>query len=71
MSKTATYIPCLHPSPSLLSKLGSIIVHVEELTSGSGHPFDKISFLMLIEDEEVKRWLKEMDELALLPKKRL
>jgi hypothetical protein len=30
----------LQPSPALLCKLGSIIVHVEEASEPGGHPFD-------------------------------
>lgn len=60
----------LHPSPKVLVKLGSIIVHVEELLSPDAHQFDLNAFRQLMEDSEVVEWLKGMDALALLPKKR-
>lgn len=59
-----------NPSPALLCKLGSIAVHVEEMLSPDGHAFDRIALDNLLKDEEVKAWLKEMDRLAMLPKKR-
>jgi hypothetical protein len=59
-----------NPSPGLLCKLGSIAVHVEEMLSPDGHAFDRVALEQLLKDEEVKAWLKEMDRLAMLPKKR-
>ncbi len=61
----------LKPSISLLSKLGSIAVHVEELLSPNGHEFDRIELKKLMVDPEVIEWLKEMDKEALVPKKRV
>lgn len=60
----------LTPSPSVLVKLGSIAVHVEELLSPTGHGFDKLALDQLLKDPEVVAWLKDMDRLALLPVKR-
>ena len=60
----------LKPGASLLVKLGSIAVHVEELISPAGHEFDKAAIQTLLNDVEVKSWLEEMDALAFLPKKR-
>ena len=60
----------LIPSPSLLCKLGSIVVHVEELLSPSGHPFDRDALLALLADAEVRAWLAQMDAAAMLPNKR-
>lgn len=60
----------LAPPPALLIKLGSIIVHYQELNSPNGHHFDKTTIDSLLENEDVKEWFKEMDKLALLPKKR-
>lgn len=60
----------LNPNPSLLCKLGSIAVHVDEFLSSDGHQFDKIALYALMDDSEVKEWLKEMDKMAMLPKKR-
>jgi len=34
------------------------------------HKFDVMAIKSIIEDVEVSKWLKEMDKLALIPKKR-
>jgi len=60
----------LKPDAGLLIKLGSIIIHADEYLSSDGHPFDKQTFDTLMKEPEVVEWLKEMDSLALLPKKR-
>ena len=58
----------LNPGLALLSKLGSIIVHTEELLSPHGHPFDKEALGQLLEDEEVREWIEQMG--PFLPLKR-
>ncbi len=60
----------LSPSPALLAKLGSIIVHYEEFLSPTGHGVDQAAFRVLVEDAEVMDWMKAMRELALIPEKR-
>jgi hypothetical protein len=61
---------------SLLCKLGSIAVHVEEglvplsPTAAYGHAFDVIAIRQLLADHEVQDWLRSMHGLALLPVKR-
>lgn len=60
----------LAPPPALLIKLGSIIVHYEEMLSPGGHGLDKIALDDLLNDAEVKDWLETMDRGAFLPKKR-
>lgn len=60
----------LKPSAALLCKLGSIIVHAEELTSPSGHIFDKHALNTLVTDAEVIEWMKAMRSMAMLPVKR-
>lgn len=60
----------LKPTPTLLVKLGSIAVHVEEMLSPKGHHFDKAVLDSLLSDPEVKAWLEQMDKLALIPRKR-
>ena len=57
-------------STSLMCKLGSIAVHVDEALSQQGHPFDWSACRALLEDPEVVAWLKQMDSLAMIPKKR-
>ncbi len=60
----------LKPSAALLVKLGSIIVHAEELMSPSGHEYDRLAMQTAMQDAEVQEWLKAMDSMAFLPKKR-
>lgn len=60
----------LKPSAALLCKLGSIVIHVEEFLSPQGHHFDKSALDKLLDDAEVREWLKAMDVMALLPRKR-
>ncbi len=60
----------LKPSAQLLIKLGSIIVHQQELNSCHGHYMDRVALDTLLQDSDVKKWMREMDESALLPKKR-
>ena len=58
------------PSPQLLIKLGSIIVHYQELNSSDGHYLDRAALDTLLSDEEVIEWMEGMDKLAFLPKMR-
>lgn len=62
--------PIKNPAETLMVKLGSIAVHVEEMLSPQGHAFDKIALEQLLRDREVKEWLAAMDAMALIPKKR-
>lgn len=55
---------------SLLTKLGSLAVHCEELLSKDGHEFDKAAIESILTDKEVRAFLKNMSEMALLPVKR-
>lgn len=60
----------LKPEPGLLCKLGSIAVHAEELMSADGHQFDAAAIRTILSDAEVRAWLKAMDRMSFLPKKR-
>ena len=60
----------LVPGVTLLIKLGSIIVHVQELMSPTGHIVDKHALDTLWSDPEVVAWIAAMDKMAFLPKKR-
>lgn len=60
----------LKPAMRLLVKLGSIAVHADEYTTSRGHPFDAEAIRSLVTDPEVVAWVKGMNDLALLPKKR-
>lgn len=61
---------CLTPSATLLVKLGSLAVHVDELLSPSGHAVDRSAIEGILADAEVRDWLRDMNGLALLPVKR-
>lgn len=58
------------PSLGILVKLGSIMVHVEEMLSSGAHDFDTYAIQTLLDDHELRNWIKEMDKHGLLPKKR-
>lgn len=58
------------PSIDVLIKLGSIVRHTEELLSPKGHEFDVHTLKALMNDEELQKWMKEMDKMAFLPVKR-
>jgi hypothetical protein len=62
----------LKPSPALLSKLGSLVVHADEYldAAGKGHPFDKNAFDALLAEPEVAEWMAAMGKLAMIPLKR-
>ena len=60
----------LKPSATLLIKLGSMVVHYEEMLSRKGHDFDKHALDTLTNDEEVREWFSTMNKMAFLPVKR-
>jgi len=60
----------LNPPATLLVKLGSFVVHVQEADSASGHEFDWAAIRGLLADPELLDWLEAMDAMALLPEKR-
>lgn len=60
----------LKPSATVLIKLGSLAVHVEELLGPNGHHFDKAALDTVLHDADVVAWLKDMGAMALLPVKR-
>lgn len=60
----------LKPSANILIKLGSLVVHYEELNSPRGHHFDQGAIDTIMRDEELKEWFRQMNELAFLPVKR-
>lgn len=65
----ATTTP-LSPSPRLLAKLGSIVVHAKEYLSSDGHEFDRAAIVALLDDSEVREWLSAMKVLGMLPVER-
>lgn len=58
----------IRPGIGLLAKLGSIIVHADEMLSPDGHEFDADALKVLLYDEEVQQWITDMG--PLLPRKR-
>jgi|GEM_PF-6190213 len=58
------------PTDNALIKIGSALVHFDELTSIDGHPYDKVAAKTALEYEEVQNWLNKMADLALLPQRR-
>lgn len=60
----------LKPAPSLLAKLGSIIVHTDEYLSVEGHSFDREVIQTLLATPDVQEWIKAMTGQALVPQKR-
>jgi hypothetical protein len=58
----------LKPELPLLMKLGSIIVHAEEMISPAGHAVDREALKALLANEDVQQWIKEMG--VFLPLKR-
>ena len=65
--KKSKYDP-LTPNLTTLVKLGSVIVHVEEMISPKGHIFDKIALESLLQDPDVQVWIRTMS--VYLPLKR-
>ncbi len=60
----------LLPSPALLCKLGSIVMHAQEMLSPGGNEFDRVALKGLLEDPDVRAWILKMDKMAMVPKKR-
>ena len=53
-----TALDPFNPSLSLLAKLGSIAIHAEELLSPGKHASDVAAIRTLLDDAEVKQWIK-------------
>jgi hypothetical protein len=62
--------PFLHPTPMLLAKLGSILVHVEETWSPGGHELDRAAAETLLRQPDVQAWLADGRAMAMVPEKR-
>jgi hypothetical protein len=60
----------LNPSPQVLIKIGSLLVHYQEFNSSDGHYVDKAAIDSLEQDEDIQEWLRVMAEAALVPLKR-
>jgi hypothetical protein len=55
---------------SVLVKLASLAVHVEEYFSAGYHQFDKTAIDQLLADPEIGDWIAKMTEKEMLPVKR-
>ena len=55
---------------AVCARIGSALVHAEEFMSVRGHTFDKESFNAIMNDDDIRAWLKKLDDIGLLPKKR-
>ena len=60
----------LKPSPALLAKIGSLIVHIDEYLSPDVHEYDLVTLKSLLSDPEIVEWLDEMGKAQLIPVKR-
>ena len=60
----------LTPSPAVVVKMASAVVHFEEWLSPDGHEFDLAALKSILADPEIREWLKDMQGLGLLPVKR-
>ena len=60
----------LKPSATLLCKLGSMAVHLDEWRGDGGVQIDYTTAMLILDDPEVYEWLSDMTELGLLPLKR-
>ncbi len=60
----------LKPSPTLLMKLGSAVVHADEMAGPDGHVHDADALHSALLDPELQAWISEMTALALLPVRR-
>ena len=58
------------PPVPLLVKLGSIVVHCEEMLGPDAQNVDRIAAQGLLNDPTVRQWLSEMTEVGLLPVRR-
>lgn len=55
---------------TLRLKLGSLVVHCEEMLSPAGHTFDQHAIAGLIQDPEVRLFMEETAKMGILPVKR-
>ena len=58
------------PSMTVLVKIGSAMVHADEMLSPTGDDYDKIALQSLINDPEVQSWIAAITKLGFVPLKR-
>lgn len=60
----------LNPSPSLLCKMASVLVHADEAAGEKGHEFDLDALRTALNDAEVSAWIAQMTKAGLAPVRR-
>jgi hypothetical protein len=64
----------LKPSPGLLCKIVSVLVHADEMRESRNNPhaheIDRIALEGALDDAEVKAWVEAMTKMAMAPLKR-
>ena len=64
----------LKPSPGLLCKIVSVLVHADEMRESvnnpAAHEVDRIALNSAIDDPEVKEWVEAMTKMSMAPLKR-
>jgi hypothetical protein len=63
-------IDVLKPNPSLVVKIGSLIVHYQEALGPKGHPLDWEAIKSIEGEPDVQEWFAEMTKKGFLPVKR-
>ena len=63
-------VDTFNPPLGLLRKIGSIVVHADELTGTRGHQFDSVAIRSLLAERDVQDWLAGMEAAGLIPVKR-
>jgi len=59
-----------NPPVSVLAKLGSAVVHAQEMLGPKGHQFDRTALDAIMADPEVCTWLELAGDVALITLKR-
>lgn len=63
-------IDAMDPDVSVLAKLASLVVHLQEAEGEGGHWFDIAAVKSLINDGGIKEWTEAMQKIGLAPVKR-
>lgn len=68
--KPPEFMDVLKPTPALLCKLASVVVHADEMREPGAHEFDQIALVKAMDDPEVKEWVEAMTKAGFAPIKR-
>ena len=63
-------LPLMDIPITLVAKLGSLVVHVQEYLSRNSNPVDRSAIETIINDPEINAWVKELEKDALVAVKR-